>query len=204
MSIGNPIPSTTWQNCGGYDADSGLDIIVPVGTPVVSAADGVIEYAEHGHTPWGTVNNVGVDTPNSIRLRLAQPVVVDGVTYRWVWYTHLSEIDATIRDRFEVPVRAGQVLGKTGVGNRVPHLHFGVIADRQQNQTLGWRRIAELIWGPRDGVKPAAPVHPPLRLVKMFQHDGKRSIVVNGQTFAMKRLLVNGMPFTDGDIVAEY
>lgn len=202
--IGNPIPATTWRECGGYDADSGLDIMVATGTACVAAADGVIEYAEHGHTPWGTVENVGIDTPNSVRLRLAQPIVQDGVTYRWVWYTHLSAIDVSIRDKFEVPIRAGAPIGRTGVGNKVPHLHFGVLADREQTITMPWRQVATLIWGEKNGVAPVPPVHPPIRRVKMYQHDSKRTIVVNGESYPIRRLLVNGMPFTDGEIVAEY
>ena len=48
----NPIPRTDWQNNGGYDEDTGLDIIIDAGTPCIVAADGEVIYAEQGHTPW--------------------------------------------------------------------------------------------------------------------------------------------------------
>ena len=68
MALINPVPSSGWDNNGGYDSDSGLDIIVPVGTKCVSAADGIIEYAERGHTPWFEDTNLSTALLN---LRIA-------------------------------------------------------------------------------------------------------------------------------------
>jgi murein DD-endopeptidase MepM/ murein hydrolase activator NlpD len=146
----SPIAGTSWKNNGGYDADSGLDIIVPKGTPARAAADGIVEYAEHGHTPWATPP----DTPNSVRIRLHAPVVLHGITYSWIWYTHLSEIDSSIKDKFNVPIKAGAPVGKTGIGNKVEHLHFGVLVDQAQTQTMPWRDIATIIWGPQTQAMP--------------------------------------------------
>jgi murein DD-endopeptidase MepM/ murein hydrolase activator NlpD len=122
-----PVPGATAKNSGAYPADTGLDIIVPVGSPVVAAGSGKIVYSEHGHTPW--VNPP--DTPNSILIRLDTPFVYQGRMYPFTWYTHLSRL------RFSVPddgphVAQGETIGWTGTGNRVPHLHFGVVYDRPQ------------------------------------------------------------------------
>jgi len=45
MALTNPVPGSGWNENGGYDGDSGLDILVPANTPCVCAADGVVEYA---------------------------------------------------------------------------------------------------------------------------------------------------------------
>ena len=52
MALNNPVPGSGWNENGGYDGDSGLDILVPANTPCICAADGVVEYAELGHTIW--------------------------------------------------------------------------------------------------------------------------------------------------------
>ncbi len=192
MSLINPVTGTDWSNNGGYDSDSGLDILVPVGTECVAIADGVLEYAEDGHTPWiedTDLNKPGFQTPKSIRIRLAQPIIKNGKTYRWVWYTHLTEVEPEFYNRHEVPVRAGERLGKSGIGNKVPHLHFGVIVDREQNDTMGWRDVAELIWGPKDGRKPTSaktPAHAPVKKAKFFVNGKKASMVFNGQIVPAK------------------
>ena len=150
MALINPVPDSNWSNDGGYDADSGLDILVPVGTRCVAAADGVVEYAEVGHTPWWEDTNLATmifDPPHSIRIRLDTPLIEKGVTYNFIWYTHLYKVDSSILDRSDVPVKTGDKLGLTGIGNRVPHLHFGVVVDRAQTRWMKHGDIAELIWG---------------------------------------------------------
>lgn len=154
MSLINPVPISGWDNNGGYDGDTGLDILVPAGTPCVCAADGVIEYAETGHTPWiedTYYGNGTFDPPHSVRVRLDQPIEMNGNTYYFIWYTHLYKVDASILDKEEVPIKAGAPIGLTGIGNRVPHLHFGVIQDRPQNVCMPHQEIARLIWDP--GIK---------------------------------------------------
>jgi murein DD-endopeptidase MepM/ murein hydrolase activator NlpD len=126
-----PVPGADARHNGAYAADSGLDIMVPVGSPVVAAGAGTIVYSEPGHTPWTTPP----DTPNSILIALDTPFVYRGRKYGYTWYTHLSRL------RYHVPdgsgagrhVEQGELIGWTGVGNRVPHLHFGVVVDRAQS-----------------------------------------------------------------------
>lgn len=158
--IRNPIPSTTRKNDGGYDADSGLDILVPVGTPCLAVADGRVIYSERGHTPWVANADHPYDTPNSVLLQLDTPVKVAGVTVNFAWYTHLSKLAYQVPDGSEpLVVKSGQVLGWSGTGNNVPHLHLGLVNDRAQTRTVPQRDIANLIWGPPGGptTSPTAP-----------------------------------------------
>ncbi len=82
----------------------GIDIAVPVGTPVRAAADGVVAFA-------GLVAGaryVSVDHPDGVR-----------TTYSW-----LSAIDVAAGS----PIARGQLLGRTGQGHpgvEPPHLHLG-------------------------------------------------------------------------------
>ena len=150
MSLINPVPSSNWDNNGGYDSDSGLDILVPVGTQCVCAADGIVEYAERGHTPWFEDTNLSTalfDPPHSVRIRLDNPLEVNGASYRFIWYTHLFKVDSSILNKSEVPIKAGHPVGLTGIGNRVPHLHFGIVFDRRQSKWVSHKDIAKLIWG---------------------------------------------------------
>ena len=149
-SIANPVPGSDWSNNGGYEADSALDILVPVGTQCVAAADGVVEYAEVGHTPWWEDTNLQTaifDPPHSVRIRLNDPLVEAGVAYNFIWYTHLYKVDSSILNRSNIAIKAGDPVGLTGIGNCVPHLHFGVVVDRNQTRWLNHRTIARLIWG---------------------------------------------------------
>ena len=150
MSLINPVPSSGWDNNGGYDSDSGLDILVPVGTKCVCAADGIVEYAERGHTPWFEDTNLSTalfDPPHSVRIRLDDPITVNGISYPFIWYTHLFKVDSSILNKFEVPIKAGDPVGLTGIGNRVPHLHFGIVFDRKQSKWVSHKDVARLIWG---------------------------------------------------------
>ncbi len=91
---------------GEGEIHTGVDISAAMGTPVHSAADGVISHAEF--TAGGYGKMVIVDHGNGMSTR----------------YAHLS--------RFEVPsgqeIRRGEVLGYSGATGRVtsPHLHFEV------------------------------------------------------------------------------
>ena len=97
-----------WTGAGGRTRGwqhYGIDIRVPVGTPVLAAAD-------------GTVVRTGTH-PNS-----GQLVVVAHADDLATVYWHLSEIDV----RPDQTVRRGNPLGRSGMtGNATtPHLHFGV------------------------------------------------------------------------------
>ncbi|HEV8682016.1 MAG TPA: M23 family metallopeptidase [Actinomycetota bacterium] len=82
----------------------GIDIAVPIGTPVRAAGPGRVAFAG-----WvaGSLF-VSIDHPDGVR-----------TTYSW-----LSAASVTARDQ----VRAGQTIGATGSGHpgrMPPHLHFG-------------------------------------------------------------------------------
>lgn len=113
---------------GTYAADMGVDINAPAGTPCVAIGDGQIVYSEWGHTSWTTPP----DTPNSVKILLDEPVVIGDVAYRYAWYTHLSELARDISYRYNinhVKIAAGDPVGKTGLGNQVPHLHITLATD---------------------------------------------------------------------------
>jgi murein DD-endopeptidase MepM/ murein hydrolase activator NlpD len=115
---------------GYYEADSGSDIKTPSGTPVVAFGDGQIVYSERGHTTWTTPP----DTPNSILLKLDKPITINGTRYPMIWYTHLSSLVYQVPDGGSTKkVSKGEIIGKTGLGNRDEHLHFGIILNRAQN-----------------------------------------------------------------------
>lgn len=187
--IQNPIPGTTRaKNNGGYDADSGLDISVPVGTPVYAVADGEIVYSEYGHTPW--VNPP--DTPYSILLRLAAPFQYKGHGVNYAWYTHMSRLAHDVPDgTTPKKVKRGALLGYSGTGNKVPHLHLGLIEDRQQNRTMPHPLIAELIWDQKgesaspDGKPPEGGALPEVLNVRCWAHDGKSQVTVNGVPYRL-------------------
>lgn len=126
----NPIPGGVVE---GYSDDSGLDITA-TRLPVYAVADAEVEYSEPGHTPWVD----GIDTPNSIRLRLHKPFKFKGRTVTHVWYTHLSKLEfvqSIYQNRRTV--KAGQKIGVSGYGNQVGHLHIGFLLDNKVDQRDG-------------------------------------------------------------------
>lgn len=86
----------------------GVDFANSIGTPVVSAADGVVSYA----APFSTYGNVVMVTHN-----------IDGQTYTSL-YAHLNNIGASVGQS----VSKGQQIGTLGnTGNSTgPHLHFEI------------------------------------------------------------------------------
>lgn len=89
----------------------GLDYAAPTGTPVLSAADGV-------------VLRTGDSSSYGRFVEVAHP---NGVTS---FYAHLSRVDVGAGDRLQ----AGEELGKVGATGRVtgPHLHFEIRQAGQQ------------------------------------------------------------------------
>ncbi len=127
----SPLPSGL---LAGYAGDTGLDISGRA-LPVFALAAGTLDYSERGHTRWTT----GRDTPNSVRLALDQPLAVGAADPRRVthaYYTHMASL--VFQQTEGAPTRrriaAGELLGISGVGNGVPHLHLGLLCDGQLEQ----------------------------------------------------------------------
>ena len=185
----SPIVNLEPERIRYYAADSGVDIYVPVGTSVVAAGDGEIIYSEYGHTPWVTPP----DTPNSILLKLKAPLNVGGRVYPFCWYTHLSALAYQIPDdgAQHTIVKAGNYLGKTGTGNNVNHLHFGLLVNRAQAVPGDWMApadLAALLKLVLKGVVPEAVIDTK-KYLKVFYHDGKATIILpDGSDFLVKSL----------------
>ncbi|WP_444931731.1 M23/M56 family metallopeptidase [Microbulbifer sp. SSSA002] len=89
----------------------GTDFAAPIGTPVVSAASGVVIVStdEYKHKNYGKI------------------IIVDHGDDTKTLYSHLNEREVEVGQS----VRAGQPIGTVGVSGRVtgPHLHFELIKD---------------------------------------------------------------------------
>ena len=113
--------------------DTGIDIKVPVGTSIIAAGSGTIIYSERGYTNWGTIDNPGLDTPFSVLIKLDKPIEYKGKTYSYHWYTHLSTLTQEVSDQsLKIKIKQGDSIGKVGLGNKVPHLHFGILTHSDQ------------------------------------------------------------------------
>ena len=126
----NPMPGGI---VGGYPADTGLDI-AGFHLPVYAIAAGTLVYSEAGHTRWATDDRavlIELDEPRWLKDAAGQSLRITHV-----WYAHLSAL------RFEQPrdhpaprrVAAGELLGISGVANRSPHLHLGLLLDGVTDQ----------------------------------------------------------------------
>jgi hypothetical protein len=130
-TIGVPAP---------YEADSGCDVNMPKGSPVLAFGDGMILYAEgwrgcgNPHTPWVPTDEHPNDTPGAILQALDKPVLWKGVSYPLAWYCHLSAGFPCLPDGTKPwpVVKAGMMIGYSGIGRSIPHLHFGLLTNRSQ------------------------------------------------------------------------
>lgn len=151
--FGRPVPASVravggsgWgrPRSGGV-SHPGLDIWLPVGTPVLAMADGVavrVQPTEDGDA-------------GGIRVALRHP---SGLVSR---YMHLSRADVAVGQH----VRAGQVIGlsgDTGVGSTGPHLHVDLKAPASLLPAIARAMgLATFPWGPE--LKPygfAIPAEP--------------------------------------------
>jgi murein DD-endopeptidase MepM/ murein hydrolase activator NlpD len=150
----------------GYDSHTGIDWVMPVGTPLFALADGLVTFAG-ATTPRfcpldGTVNS-GLYVSIGYRA-LNGDIYISG-------YNHLSRVDVAIDDR----VVAGQQIGLSGAtgcvgAGGIPHLHLQV--SRVIDNLLiavdpyGWQgggvdpwsmdaRGAQSVWLWRDGQTPS-------------------------------------------------
>ncbi len=102
----------------GFAGHEGVDYGVPVGTPVLAAADGVVLRAGDSRGLYG--------------LRV---VLGHGAAWQTV-YAHLSEVRVHVGDC----VARGAVIGLSGNTGRStgPHLHFGLRCTKTQNGSQGF------------------------------------------------------------------
>ena len=122
---------------GGWYGDTGLDI-AGNRLPVFAIASGILEYSERGHTLWMDPP----DTPFSVRIALDEPIAWKGHRVTHVYYTHLSRLSYEQAEASSEKhhVEAGEQIGVSGIGNRVPHLHLGVLLDGKVEQDT-WEGI---------------------------------------------------------------
>ncbi|NJK40566.1 MAG: transglycosylase SLT domain-containing protein [Acaryochloridaceae cyanobacterium SU_2_1] len=154
----SPIPGATSSNGGGYPEDSGLDFLVPEGTEIVSATGGTLVYAERGHTSWtedAAKTRPGYQPPHSVLVKLDKPIEAYGKTLAYAYYTHMISVAEDLLGKGTdhgkpVRIQPGQRLGEVGTANNVPHLHFGLVADRAQTSWLNYQEVHELLYGTRD------------------------------------------------------
>lgn len=150
----NPTPMTDLsKNKLGYPADTGLDIQGQIGDPIVSPVDGTLEYAEQGHTSWNedsNPNKPGYQPQHSFRIKLDEPFEYGGKTVRFVYGTHLSELDPGVANKSGIRIRKGQMLGKMGQANKVPHLHLGLVGNREQTEFLNFKEVKGALTGGLD------------------------------------------------------
>lgn len=103
--IGTPYSGT--HTLGNWESDNAIDISIPMGTPVVAVASGVITQT------GGQASLAGRFGGFSLHLKTRD---------NEYFYTHLKKLKVKEGQK----VRAGQVIGISGSANGVPHLHFGV------------------------------------------------------------------------------
>ena len=100
---GRPVTGRLTQGfVGGHN---GLDIAVPVGTPIQTTMDGQVVHAGWNNQGYGNL------------------VIVENGEYR-TYYAHLSSIPVSVGDT----VKAGTTIGLSGnTGNSTgPHLHYEI------------------------------------------------------------------------------
>ncbi|AVX40792.1 Peptidase family M23 (plasmid) [Carboxydocella thermautotrophica] len=91
----------------GDNFHEGVDMAVPIGSPLYAVKDGVINYLS-------TEGNGGI------------AIGIMGDDGRWYYYAHLNEYAPGIKEG--MMVSSGQVIGYSGNTGRStgPHLHFGI------------------------------------------------------------------------------
>lgn len=110
--LGRPYQGT--HTLGNWQSDNAIDIRVPEGTPIYATTDGVVKKT-------GGNNNDPSSRFNGFNATL------EGSDNAW-FYTHMSQL--LVHDGQQV--KAGDLIGYSGSGNGVPHLHIG---QREGNPT---------------------------------------------------------------------
>ena len=124
--LGQPVKNGVVQGTGYDDSVGhlGVDIHAERGTPIYAVDDGIIDYSEYGHTSHRGPD----DTAFSVRIILDEPVTIDGVTYPYVYYTHMQENltnEVSVDSNYKPRVKKGDIIGYMGNSNG-PHLHISL------------------------------------------------------------------------------
>ena len=124
----------------GIKAHQGIDIFAVPGTDVFAVLDGKIVDLYVDKKGYGLNFYLEVDPKELEKIKRKNykpkegsgeenygPNYEPGMVIKYLRYCHLSEVSVKVGDT----VKAGQVLGKTGVtgnasGTRAPHLHFEI------------------------------------------------------------------------------
>lgn len=121
-----PIPSGTIGNFGEVRPDEihpGVDLAVPVGTPVKAPMEGIIKIADFNHNRKCGAT-IDIDHQNGFYTR----------------FCHMSKINVNQGDKVtqgQVVGLSGGKVGAPGSGNsRGPHLHFTLKKDNQNVDPL--------------------------------------------------------------------
>ena len=74
------------------------------------------------------------DTPGAILVKLDRPLPSRIGLLRYAWYCHCSKGFTVIRWGIDRPrqVVEGMMIGHSGIGRGVPHLHFSLLTDPDQ------------------------------------------------------------------------
>jgi len=132
--IGFPYQGTH-TDFGNWQSDNAIDIKIPKGTPVYATHDGTIGP------------NIGPFASTNPQLQGQRLTVL--WTGNAAYYAHLSKI--VVRPGQQV--KAGQLLGYSGVANGVAHLHFAV----EKGSPLDWvKNLPRKIKGVVTGENPPA------------------------------------------------
>ena len=95
---------------GNWESDNAVDINVPLGTPILAVADGV-------------VGNVRLSTTDASSKLAGHQVHFNTGDNEW-FYTHMSRLADGVKPGKKF--KKGQVIGYAGAAANVPHLHIGV------------------------------------------------------------------------------
>ena len=121
------VPLVVSQNYGNNE-HSGTDLVAPIATPIVAAADGIIARLSNAATQPPDGSNQIPGTPgynegagNYVVIKHTQFTSDKDV---WTGYQHMSKVEQGLFPGMSV--KAGQVIGYVGTTGRTtgPHLHF--------------------------------------------------------------------------------
>jgi murein DD-endopeptidase MepM/ murein hydrolase activator NlpD len=104
--IGTPHQGT--HTLGNWQSDNAVDVAMPVGSKLRAPRDAVVEKVGGSYS-----GGAGRFDGYQVTVRLANG--------DRLFYTHLSRPSVKSGQR----LRAGQVIGRSGAANGVPHLHLG-------------------------------------------------------------------------------